>query len=122
LQEVEAVAEPERACLRVQRAARAYPVEDRVPRHFGHELVAERAQITNRAWRRHDAIVGERHVDPARGELGGNVRDVAGGRNMDNQADVGLVRFDLLERMDVEDLARERRDLVGRGHPRADAE
>jgi hypothetical protein len=35
------MAEPERTCLRMQRAARAHPMKNRVAGDFRHQLIAE---------------------------------------------------------------------------------
>jgi hypothetical protein len=102
--------------LRAKRAARSHPSQRRRTRHFGDQLVAHRAQTHDPLLGGHAGVVGERHVDATRCELGGHLRDEARWHARD-QPDCALVGVDVLELVHAEDLGGYRGDLVGGHHP-----
>jgi hypothetical protein len=111
----------ERMRLRAQRPARAHPAKQRArARHFGHHLVAERAQARDRGGRV-GAVVGERRADALRAQVRGDQRDLARA-SLHHQADVGLGGRHALERVHAEKQPREGRDLVGGHQPRAESQ
>ncbi len=120
-QEVEAVAQPQRARLRAQHAARAHPVEQRPARSTsGSSSSSQRAQrrrsVRARARRSRRRRTRGSPSPPARRRP---TTIVAGGR-MHDHADVRLRGRDVDEFVHVQQLVRHRRHLVGRHHPRAD--
>jgi hypothetical protein len=66
-----------------------------------------------------DSAIREGRVDPSRGELARHARHVAGRRAHDH-GHVGSIGRHVLERVHVEDVLRQRADLVGRERPYAD--
>ena len=94
----------------------------RVAGHFGHELVAERAQPRDRRARRHARVVGEGRRGCPRPRAARRRRHVArtGSVRRSSRRPAGR-RDTRLSGWTCRSLARQRVDLVGRHHPRADA-
>jgi len=115
------VVQAEGASLGAQHTPRALPAQRPRGRHFWQQLVAESAQRGDPPAGRHAGVVGEGDVYPLRGELRCHGLDI-GHRHVHDHTYLALRGRDADERMHVQDLVRQRADLVGGHHPRAQPE
>lgn len=107
--------------LRTQSAARTQPAKQRArARHFGNQLIPQRAQVDDRG-ARVGAVVGEGSVNAAGAQLGGDESDLARW-HVQHEADLALAGRHALERVYAEEQARKCRDLVGGHQPGADGQ
>jgi hypothetical protein len=83
------VVQAERSRLAAEGAAGVHPVQEPGAGHFGEQLVAGGPHGGHAGAAGHTRVIGERHVNPLGGQLGGDERDVPGGR-MHDHPDVGL--------------------------------
>ena len=115
------VVEPQGARLRAEYAGRAHPAQGGGMWGFGDQFVPVRAQRADQLGRWHAAVIRERDANPLGGQLRGHVGHAAA-RCASDHGDDRPGRVHPLERLHVQDLGRQRRNLVGRHHPGAETQ